>query len=115
MKKKEPVEWWPELIAHIDISWQRKKGRKYPWAGQDFKLLKLLARSFTVPEVQAMYSVYLKNSPFWGPKTGWLVSGLFQERGILTDDPDFKRLTAKYESDLGLKEAKAVGLELFPR
>lgn len=54
-------------------------------------------------------------SPFWGLKTGFLVSGLWAERSILLDDPNFKRLTAKYESELGLKEAKATGLELFPK
>ncbi len=110
--RSKPVQWWPELIAHIDTSWHRKKGRKYPWTGQDFKLLQLLTRSFTVPELQALFTVYLKNSPFWGPKTGWLVSGFFQERGILTDDPEFKKLVAKFEAELGMKEPKAITAEL---
>ena len=110
--KKKAIELWPELIEHINKSWQKKKGRKYPWTGQDFKLLQILTRSFTVPELAALYSVYLMNSPFWGLKTGWLVSGFFQERGVLIDDPSFKTLVRKYEIELGMKEPKQVAMEL---
>lgn len=109
------TEWWAETIGHISNTWQRKKGRKYPFTGQDMKLIKQLRGYFTAPEVMALWSTYLTSSPFWGAKCGFLVSGLWSERSILLDDPNFKKLVAKFEAELGLKEAKAVGLELFPR
>lgn len=60
----------------------------------------------------ALWDVYLSNSPFWGAKTGFLVSGLWAERSVLLDDQNFKRLTAKHEAALGLKSPKQVTLEL---
>lgn len=102
-------------MDHISKTWERKKGRKYPFTGQDLKQLKLLRGFFTAPEVMALWQCYLQASPFWGPKTGFLVSGLWAERSVLLDDPSFKRLTVKFEAEFGLREAKEVGLELFPK
>lgn len=113
--RSKPVEWWPETLEHISSTWQRKKGRKYPFTGQDLKLVKQLRNYFTAPEVWALWTCYMNRSPFWGLKTGYLVSGLWAERSILLEDLNFKTLVAKYEKELGLREAKEVGMELFPR
>lgn len=113
--RSRPTEYWTETLEHISQTWQKKKGRKYPFTGQDLKHLKQLRGWFTAPEVLALWSCYLQGSPFWGIKTGYLISGLWAERSVLLDDPNFKRLTAKFEAEFGLKEAKEVGMELFPR
>ncbi len=78
-------------------------------------MLKQLRGWLTAPEVMAMVSVYCSSSPFWGPKSGFLLSGMWQERSILLDDPNFKKFVAKFEAELGMREAKEVGLELFPK
>ena len=110
--KQKPVEGWQTLVDHISQTWEKKKGRKYPFTGKDFKLLKTLCRWGTVYEVMALWTVYLAYSDFWGPKTGWLVDGLFAERGRLIDHPDVKRLSARYETEDGLTSAKQITLEL---
>lgn len=110
----KPVEQWAETLEHISITWQKKKGRKYPFTGQDLKLLKQLRGWFTAAEVMAMYAVYLSSSPFWGQKTGYLITGLWQERSILLDDPNFKRFVVKFEAELGMKGFKELALEFFP-
>lgn len=109
---KKTTELWAETLEHISSTWQKKKGRKYPFTGQDLKQIKLLRGWFTAPEVWALWTCYLLHSPFWGVKTGYLISGLWAERSVLLDDPDFKRLTAKYEAALGMKDPKELALEL---
>ncbi len=113
--KNKPTEFWAETLEHISQTWQKKKGRKYPFTGQDLKLVKQLRNWLTAPETMAMFSVYCSSSPYWGPSTGYLISGMWQERSILLEDSSFKKLVAKLEAELGMKEAKAVGLELFPK
>ena len=49
--KKKGVEFWPETLEHITQTWQKKKGRKYPFLGQDFKTLKTMLRIFSPQEV----------------------------------------------------------------
>lgn len=110
--KKEVTEFWPETLEHINQSWLKKKNRKYPFTGQELKLVKQLRRWYTAPEVWALWTCYLLRSPFWGPKTGYLISGFWQERSVLLEDPEFKKLTAKYEADLGMKDVKEMALEL---
>ena len=109
------VEWWPETIEHISSTWQKKKGRKYPFTGRDLKQLKDIRGWLTAAETMALWTTYLSSSPFWGQKTGYLISGLWAERSVLLDDPNFKRYVTRYEAELGLREAKEVGLELFPK
>ncbi len=99
-------------MDHISKTWERKKGRKYPFTGQDLKQLKLLRGFFTAPEVMALWTCYLAASPFWGQKTGYLISGLWAERSVLLDDPNFKRLTAKFEADFGMKKAQELASEI---
>src|ERR1041384_3628726 len=108
-QQNKATEFWAETINHIDSLWHRKKGRKYPFTGQDMKLIKQLRGWLTAPEVMAMFTVYCSSSPFWGTKSGYLISGMWQERSILLDDSNFKKLVAKYELELGLKDAKEVG------
>jgi len=110
--KKQKSEFWAETLEHISQTWQKKKGRKYPFTGQDLKLIKQLRNWLTAPEVMAMFSVYLSSSPYWGRSTGFLISGMWQERSILLEDPNFKKLVTKYEAELGMKEPKQVTLEL---
>lgn len=105
------TEYWAELLEHINATWQRKKGRKYPFTGQDLKFLKQLRSWFTAPEVMAMFSVYCSSSPFWGVKSGYLISGMWQERSVLLDYPEFKKYVVKHEAELKLKTPKEVALE----
>ncbi len=108
MEKKE----FTILIEHINNGWLTKKKRKYPFMQKDFGLLKSLTRLFTLPELRAMFDCYMCRSPFWGEKTGYLINGFFNERSILLDDPNFKKLTAKFVAEFGLKDPKQVALEL---
>lgn len=105
------TEYWTEMLEHISESWKRKKGRPYPFAGKDLKHLKQLRGWYTAAEVFALWSCYMVRSPFWGPKTGFLVDGLWAERSVLLDDPNFKPLVKKYEADLNLKTPEQVVLE----
>ncbi len=109
---KKPVEFWPETLEHISSTWLKKKGRKYFFTGQDLKLIKQLRGWLTAPELMALWSIYISSSPFWGAKSGWLLTGFWAERSILLDDPNFKTLVRKYEAELGMKEPKEVALEL---
>ncbi len=103
---------WKLFIAIIDEQWQKKKHRKYPFLGQDFKTLKTMMRLFSSLEVLAMWEIYLRGTTFWGPKTGYLINGMLQDRSHLIDHPDLKKLIVKYELELGLREPKEVALEL---
>lgn len=111
-KTKSKTDFWPELIRHIDESWKKKKGRAYMFSGKDMGLLKIMARYFTVPELMALWSTYLYHSTFWGPKTGYLIPGFYEERSVLLDDPNFKRLVPIYEKELQLREPKELTLDL---
>jgi len=110
-KASGKTEYWTETLEHVNATWQRKKGRKYPFTGQDLKMLKQLRGWFSAPEVMAMFSVYCSSSPFWGIKSGWLISGMWQERSVLLDFPNFKPLVKKYEAELNLKTPEQVALE----
>ena len=111
--KKEKSEFWAETLEHITATWQKKKGRKYPpFTGKELNMLKQIMGWLTAAETMALWSTYLVNSPFWGPKTGFSIVGLFSEKLTLIDDPNFKTLVRKFETELGLKEVKQVALEL---
>ena len=109
--KNDKTELWAETLAHINDTWAKKKNRKYPFTGQELKLLKQLRRWYTAPEVWALWTCYLLRSPYWGARTGYLIGGFWQERSILLEDSDFKRLVAQYETQIGLKEPKQVAQE----
>jgi hypothetical protein len=115
MKEKKPIEFWKETVEWIHQSWMRKKGRKYPFMARDFKQLQLLRRYFTATEVMALWDSYLEASPFFGPKTGYLISGFWEERSILLESANFKNRLAMHEKRLGLNPAAAtigaVGLD----
>ncbi len=110
--KKPPTEHWTELLEHISSTWRKKKGRNYPFIGQDLKLIKLLRNYYTAAELFALWECYLARSPFWGPKCGYLVSGFWSERSVLLDDPNFKTLTRRYEAALGLKKPEEIASKL---
>lgn len=110
--RNEPTLFWKDIISQMDAQWQKKKHRKYPFLGQDFKTLKTLLRLFSPQEVLGMWEIYLQGTTFWGPKTGYLISGMLQDRSHLIDHPDLKKLTAKYEAQLGMREVKEVAHEL---
>jgi len=101
-----------QLADHINKVWLRIKKRKYPFMSKDFGMLKILLRSFTLAETMAMFDAYAYRSPFWSRATGMLISGFFNERSILLDDPNFKQLVKKYEAELNLKTPEQVCLEL---
>lgn len=111
-RKSKTAELWPELLEHISETWQKKKGRKYPFMGQDLKLLKNMTSWLTSIEIMALWDCYLRSSEFWGPKTGFLVSGMFSERSILLDNSSFKSLVSFHEKRLGLREQKELWKEL---
>lgn len=106
MKRKAPVELWSELLEHITTTWETKKGRKYHFTGQDLKLLKSLASWLGSIETMALWECYLRGSAFWGPKTGYLVSGMFMERSVLLDHPDKKKYMAECEKKYGFHDQK---------
>jgi hypothetical protein len=109
-KEKKPIELWAETVEWIHQTWMRKKGRKYPFMARDFNQLKLLRRYFTAPEVMALWDSYLEASPFFGSKTGYLISGFWEERSILLESAPFKNRLAMHEKRLGLAEPKGVPL-----
>lgn len=110
--RKVPTEWWAETLEHISKTWQRKKGKPYFFTGPDLRLLKSIRSWLTAAELLSLWDLYLKKSPYWGSKTGFSITGFFTEKTVLIDDPEFKKLTAKYEADFGLKTPKEIALEL---
>lgn len=99
-KRKGEVPLWREMLKAISQEWEKKKSRPYRFGGQDLKLLRALVGWLSVPEVLALWTIYLRGGSFWGPKTGYLVSGMFQDRSVLLDHPEFKSLTERWEKDL---------------
>lgn len=75
---------------------------------KDFGLLKTMSVYMTVPELMALWEIYLARSPFWGPNTGFLIHGFFQERSVLLDDSKFKPRTLYFEKLLGMKVPQEV-------
>lgn len=112
VRKKEADPLWKELLEHISQTWEKKKGKKYFFTGQDLKLLKSLVSWLGSIEVMALWLCYLRGSAFWGPKTGFLVAGMYQERSILLDHPEKKKIMAELEKKFGFREQKELWQEL---
>lgn len=79
-KKSAPIPHWQEMIAHIDTTWQRKKGSKYPFSGADMAKLKTYAKLYMAWGVMALWDCFLNSEdPFYrntGYKIGAFASGL---------------------------------------
>ena len=97
---KEAPAFWKEMMEEIGALWMKKKGQKYYFSGQDLKLLKGLVSSYGVPRVMSMFSLYLRGGTYFGPRTGFLISGMVQDRGVLIDHAEFNSLSKKYEGQL---------------
>lgn len=111
-ERRSKNEFWKETIEWIDQSWRAKKGRKYPFMPADFRTVQHLLKFYTPAEVCALWECYLKASPFYGSKTGYLISGFWQERSILLESKDFKTLSKKHEEKLGLVSVKDVVVDV---
>lgn len=97
---KEPAPYWHELIAHIDASWTLRKGVPYGWDGREFARLRDLVRVYRAWGVMALWDLYMSTGGFWAKRTGYMISGLIEEKGLLLDDPKWKQLAKNYESKL---------------
>ena len=89
---------WVWLLSQISDLWKAKKQRPLMLSGQDAKLLKVMMGWFTPPELASLYRVYTESSPYWGPRCGYLVSGMFQERSVLLENPKFGVYAKEYQS-----------------
>ena len=99
--QKPRVEYWHELLAHIDAGYRKKFGRHYAWNNLARKNLWNLARGYTAWEVMALWDLYLESESWWAVKTTWSVYGMIRDVGRLTDDSRFNRFTLTHEESLG--------------
>lgn len=97
-RKSKAIEGWPQLLDFVNEQYRLRKGRAYPWQAKDAAMLRKMCRWYSVPEMMALYKTYIKRSSFFGPKSGYLVSGMLAEHSALLDWPDFKELKKAYES-----------------
>ena len=88
--QKHRVEYWRELLAHIDAAYHKKFGRHYAWSNLARKNLQNMARVHSAWGVMALWGLYLKRESWWARNTGWSVYGMIRDMGRLMDDPRFK-------------------------
>ncbi len=98
--QKPHVEYWHELLAHVDSAYRKKFGRHYPWNNLARKNLWNLARGYSSWEVMALWDLYLQRESCWARRTGCSVYGMIRDVGRLMDDRRFKPLAVKHEESL---------------
>ena|SRR5437879_6205434 len=98
--QKPHVEYWHEVLAHVDSVYAKKFGQHYPWNNLARKNLWNLARVHSAWGVMALWDLYLETESHWARRTGWSVYGMIRDAGRLTDDPRFKQLAFKHEESL---------------
>lgn len=98
--QKPRVEFWRDLLAHIDAAYRQKFKRHYPWNNLVRKNLWNLARAYSSWEVMALWDLYLESETWWACQTGWSVYGMIRDAGRLMDDPQFKQLAFNHEQQI---------------
>ena len=101
------VEYWRELLAHIDAAYRKKFGRHYPWNNLVRKNLWNLARVHSAWGVMALWDLYLASESWWAKQTSWSVYGMIRDAGRLLDDSGLKKLAVKHEEYLAMRRAAA--------
>jgi hypothetical protein len=94
------VEYWHELLAHIDVGYVKRFGRHYPWSNLARKNLWHLSRVHSAWRVMALWDLYLESESVWARRTGWSVYGMIRDTGRLMEDRRFKRLATEREKRL---------------
>lgn len=96
----EKIMNWHEIFRHINASWEKLHGRKYNWDMSARKILANAARKYNVPDLMAMWDIYMKTSGFWKKSTGGSVYGMVRDVQRILDHADFKPLSRKYRDKL---------------
>jgi hypothetical protein len=99
-KQKRHVEYWHELLAHVDASYRKKFGRHYPWNNLARRNIHNLGRVHCAWRVMALWDLYLESESWWAKQTGWSVYGMIRDSGRLMDDSRFKQIAFKHDQSL---------------
>lgn len=98
--KGAAIEFWKELVEHINAGWMMRKKAAYPWDDYEFKKLRSLAKIYQAHGVMALWDVYMQIETYFGKLTGYMLDGLKKDVGVIVDQPQWKPLAAKYEKQL---------------
>jgi hypothetical protein len=96
-KQKQHVEYWRELLAHVDATYRKQFGRHYPWSNLTRRNLSNLARVHSTCRVMALWDLYLESESWWARQTGWLAYGMIRDVSRLMDDPRLKQMAREHE------------------
>ena len=91
---------WHEIFRHINDSWKKLHGRNYNWDMAARKILANAARKYSVPDLMAMWDIYMKTTGFWKRSTGGSVYGMVRDVERILDHPEFKPLSRVYRDKL---------------
>lgn len=108
-KKEAPIEYWQEMIAHIDTAWQRKKGFKYPFAPQEMVKLKTYARLYMPWGVMALWDNFLASDDPFYRQTGYKIGAFASSLPVLLDT-GWKQKAEQYRLKLQPPAADIAGL-----
>src|SRR6266699_6786268 len=94
--EKPHVEYWRELLAHIDLAYRKKFGRHYPWNNLARLNIHNLGRVHYAWRVMALWDLYLESESWWARRTGCSVYGMIRDAGRLMDDTRFRQLAGDH-------------------
>ena len=72
--KKAPadkVPFFQDVVGHISVSWEKKKGAKFHWEPQFFKTLHSIIRTYQPWGVLSLWDLYLGFNNDWVRTTGY--------------------------------------------
>jgi uncharacterized protein YdaU (DUF1376 family) len=109
-RAEDRINYWQDLVKHIDKAWMARKGAAYPWSDLEFKKLRDLAKTYQAGGVMAMWDLYMSMGTYFGKLTGFMIDGLKRDVGVIVDDPRWKPLSRQYEDKLPAIYEKGEGL-----
>lgn len=100
--KKSKVEFYHQMIAHIDSTWKKAKGsvHGYPFVASDFKDLKHFAVIYGVGGVMALWDRFIAQKNEHTKRSGHSLRHFQTSLPALLDDPIWKRDGEKYNDKL---------------
>lgn len=99
-KQRAAIEFWQQLVDHINAGWMKKKGAAYPWDDHEFKKLRTLASTYQASGVMALWDLYIQMGTYFGKLTGYMLDGLRKDIGVIVDQSQWKTLSQNYEKKL---------------
>lgn len=100
-KQKElPIDFWKELVAHMDRTWFVKRKAKFFWKAQHFKHLRSMAKLYQPWGVMALWDAFLGMNDDWVRATGYSFEAFAAKIPKLVDDSFWKMGAKSYEEEL---------------